>query len=73
MISLSPRACAKIRRRARAPIGEDRLEQAGDAFCPRQRALRFGDQILPDLDQRIGQSARSVAMASIVSPGRPPL
>ena len=58
--SACPRARApKSAGASRAPIGEDGLQEAGDALGPGQRALRFADQILPDLDQRIGQSARS--------------
>ena len=58
-MSFPPRARAKIGGRARPRIGEDGLEQPGDALAPGQRVLLLPDQVLPDLDQDIGQSARS--------------
>ncbi len=52
------RPAAEIGGRARPPIGDDGREEARKAFGPCARASPVGDQVLPDLDQRIGQPAR---------------
>ena len=58
-MSHRPRPTAKIGRRARLRIGDDGPQHAAEAFGPGDCVVPFGDQVLPDLDQRIGQSTRS--------------
>ena len=53
-----PRPAAEIRRRAAFAVGKDRPQQTGEARGPGERVILGADQILPDLDQRVGQSAR---------------
>ena len=42
----------------RAPVGEDGLEQPGEPVGPGLDLRRSGDQVLPDLDQGVGEAAR---------------